>query len=160
MPDLDRLRATFPRAGALVWIAARPRKNGDLKIITEARLDPDTGLEYDRCATGKRQITLIQAEHLPVIAELCGLDRVDPRQLRRNLVVSGISVWALKDRKFTVGPVTLGGTGACHPCSRMETALGVGGYNAMRGHGGITAHVLTAGRIQVGDAVSVIRSSA
>ena len=155
VPDLERLRATFAHPGKLVWIAARPRKNGDLRILTEAWVDADSGLEHDHRNTGKRQITLIQAEHLPAIAALCGRDRVDPQQLRRNLMVAGISVWALKDREFTVGPVTLQGTGPCHPCSRMETALGFGGYNAMRGHGGITARVLTAGRIHVGDAVAM-----
>lgn len=160
MPDdLERLRATFACSGRLVWIGARPAKNCGLHILTNAWVDPESGLENDRCKTGKRQITLIQAEHLPVIAALCGLDRVDPGQLRRNLVIAGISLWALRDRRFTVGPVTLEGTGPCHPCSRMEAALGVGGYNAMRGHGGITAQVLTAGRIQVGDAVTVVRSS-
>ena len=104
---------------------------------------------------GKRQVTLIQAEHLPVIAALAGLPEVTPATLRRNIVVSGLPLLALKDRRFRLGSeaggwVLLEGTGECHPCSRMEEALGAGGYNAVRGHGGITARVLEGGMVAVG----------
>ncbi len=104
---------------------------------------------------GRRQVTLIQAEHLPVIAALAGLESVTPEELRRNIVVSGLPLLALKDRRFRIGSeaggwVLLEGTGECHPCSRMEEAFGSGGYNAVRGHGGITARVLEGGLIEVG----------
>lgn len=108
-----------------------------------------------RAERGGRQITLLQAEHLSVIAALSGLDEVRPEQLRRNLLISGIPLLALKDRRFWVGGVLLEGTGECHPCSRMEETLGAGGYNAVRGHGGMTARVITGGPIRTGDAVRV-----
>ena len=81
---------------------------------------------------------------------------IDPGLLRRNVVVSGINLLALKDRTFRIGDAVLEMTGHCHPCSRMETNLGPGGYNAMRGHGGITARVIEPGTISTGDSVELL----
>lgn len=100
-----------------------------------------------------RQVTLIQAEHLAVIALLARVDRVDPVALRRNLVVSGINLLALRNARLQVGGALLEIVGPCQPCSRMEDAIGPGGYAAMRGHGGMTARVLSGGAIDVGDPV-------
>ena len=100
-----------------------------------------------------RQVTLVQAEHLPVIARLARVDQVDPVGLRRNLVISGINLLALKNARLQVGGALLELVGPCQPCSRMEEAIGPGGYAAMRGHGGMTARVLAGGPIHVGDVV-------
>ena len=100
-----------------------------------------------------RQVTLIQAEHLAVIAQLARVAHIDATGLRRNLVISGINLVALKNARVQVGEALLEIVGPCHPCSRMEDTIGPGGYAAMRGHGGMTARVIEGGRIVVGDVV-------
>jgi MOSC domain-containing protein YiiM len=153
---LADLRARFPRSGRVTWIGLRLAPRAPVRAVESVQLTADAGIEGDHRAArggGKRQVTLIQQEHLGAIAALAGLDVVDPALLRRNLVVSGISLAALKDRCFRIGEAVLEATGECQPCSRMEENLGPGGYNAMRGHGGITARVLQGGRVRVGDTV-------
>jgi MOSC domain-containing protein YiiM len=123
-------------------------------VVHRAELITDRGLAGDRAiknSGGKRQVTLIQHEHLPVIAALARQPAVDPRLLRRNLVISGFNVLALRARRFRLGSAVLEGTGTCDPCSRMEEVLGEGGYNAVRGHGGITARVIAGAWIELGD---------
>jgi hypothetical protein len=100
-----------------------------------------------------RQVTLLQAEDLTVIGALLDAGAPTPAVLRRNLTISGINLLALKGRRFQIGEAVLEGSGLCHPCSRMEEVLGLGGYNAMRGHGGLTAGIVRSGRIALGDAV-------
>ena len=123
--------------------------------VDAVEAETDGGLAGDRYAggSGKRGVTLIQAEHLPVIAALSGHAEVAPATLRRNLMISGIPLIALKGRRFRIGEVLLEGTDSCDPCSRMEAALGPGGYNAMRGMGGLCARIVEGGAIRVGDDV-------
>jgi len=157
---LGQLMAALPRAGKVQWIGLRPKRDVAMHEVSEAIADTGLGLHGDRYASGsgKRGITLIQAEHLPVIAALAGMEHVDPATLRRNLVVSGLPLVALKGRRFRIGEVLLEGTDDCDPCSRMEAALGPGGYNAMRGHGGLCARILAGGRLRIGDTVFALNS--
>jgi len=151
---VKELLAVIPQVGRLEWIGLRPAQRAPVQVVESVRAEAGQGLIGDRYAESpgtKRQVTLIQAEHLPVIAALTGHTTIPPEWLRRNLVVSGINLLALKDRCFRIGAVLLEGTGLCQPCSRMEEVLGPGGYNAMRGHGGITARVLNSGNMCVGD---------
>ncbi|HEY5804177.1 MAG TPA: MOSC domain-containing protein [Lysobacter sp.] len=153
--ELGKLMAMLPRQGRVEWIGLRPQRDVAMAAVGKVLAQTGAGLVGDRYSggSGKRGITLIQAEHLPVIAALSGHDAVAPATLRRNLVVSGLPLVALKGRRFRIGEVVLEGTDDCDPCSRMEDALGPGGFNAMRGHGGLCARILDGGTIQLGDAV-------
>jgi MOSC domain-containing protein YiiM len=155
--ELGRLTAQFPRGGKVEWIGIRPKRRAALTPLLEVVAIAGEGLAGDHYASktnGKRQVTLIQAEHLEVVAKMLGKAEVRPPDLRRNLLVSGINLHALRNRHFKIGDVLLEGSGPCEPCSRMEEVLGEGAYNVMRGHGGITARIIEGGVLRVGDKVS------
>ena len=158
--ELSNLLNTLPKPGRLEWIGLRTKRRGEMLGVGETEARVGLGLAGDRRAENRppnpasvRQVTLMQAEHLGAIASFMGLAGVEPAWTRRNLLVSGVNLLALKDKPFRIGGVLLEGSGLCHPCSRMEETLGPGGYNAMRGHGGVTARVLVGGVIRLGDEV-------
>ena len=170
MKDLRELTRQFQNAGRIDAIFLRPTRDAAALRVDSVIAEVDRGLLGDRSAEraaarpggGKRQVTLIQAEHLPLIGAWSGQSSLDPATLRRNLVVSGINLLALRSPfadqplRVCIGPeVVLVMTGPCDPCSKMEAALGPGGYNVMRGHGGLTARVVRGGRLALGDTVRV-----
>ena len=160
-PDspLARLIAGPMRPGRLVWIGLRPTRRAALVSVERARITVEAGLVGDHYAGrpgGPRQVTLIQAEDLAAISGFLRREEpASPFDLRRNLVVEGINLLGLSDKRFRVGGALLEATGGCHPCSRMNEILGEGGYNAVRGRGGLTARVIEDGEVALGDAVSV-----
>ncbi|MBU3693504.1 MAG: MOSC domain-containing protein [Rhodocyclaceae bacterium] len=176
MTKLRELMTRFGRPGRVEALVLRPARGQRAVSVARAEARVGLGLVGDRSATARqadpkrrRQVTLIQAEHLVAVATLLQKPAIDPADLRRNVVVSGLNLLAarspLRDQRLRVvfgyapdveGAVVFEVTGPCEPCSAMETALGFGGYNAMRGHGGVTARVLRDGWIEAGMPVWVV----
>lgn len=161
MTPLQQLIADVPQTGRVRWIGVRTESRGPMLELdaVEARLE--AGLTGDHARPGvrnARQVTLIQFEHLAVISALMGRPEdqpVRPEDLRRNLVISGINLFSLKGRRFRIGQAIFETTGWCQPCARLQNNLGPGTFQAVRGHGGITARVLQSGIIRLDDGVSV-----
>lgn len=154
--SMKALLAATVRPGKLLWIGLRPERQGPIATAQSAVLIAARGIEGDHYQTsrdGGRQATLISSENIAAIASYLGRDRIAPETLRRNFVTEGINLLALKGKRFSIGAAVLEYSGECAPCSRMETAFGTGGYNAMRGHGGITARIIEGGAVRVGDKI-------
>ena len=96
---------SIPQQGKVEWIGIRPKRLLKIHSVSEVTANTDTGLEGDhfkKSSTGKRQVTLIQQEHLDVVARILGKSDIPPDLLRRNIVVSGINLLALKHQQFQV----------------------------------------------------------
>jgi MOSC domain-containing protein YiiM len=145
--------------GRLEWIGVRPGHKQEMLAVDAALALQNRGLEGDhRCHKtpgSGRQITIISAEYIQQIEHFSGKQNIAPVLLRRNLLVSGINLGALRHQQFTIGEAVLEANALCDPCSRMEQALGPGGFAAMLGHGGLCAKIIHGGRIAIGDAVSL-----
>lgn len=144
-------------AGRLQWIGVRSKRRGNVEHLERAQLVTAQGIDgdhYQSSRNGARQVTMIAEEDIQAVASFLGRARIAPEILRRNIVTKGINVIVLKNRRFRIGAAVLEGSGECAPCSLMEDVLGPGGFNAMRGHGGITARIIEGGEITVGDTVS------
>ena len=151
METIASLTNRNAQTGMVQWIGLRPKRR-DPVIATDSISILQEGLEGDHYASGgKRSVTLIQYEHLAVIASMLGISAIAPADLRRNIVVSSVNLLGLRKRQFKIGNAILEGTGLCAPCSRMEEIFGAGGYAAVRGHGGITAKIIQPGKVEIGD---------
>lgn len=161
MSPLNALLAAVPQQGQIRWIGVRPASRAPMIELdaVEARLE--AGLTGDHSRPGPRnarQVTFIQWEHLAVVSALLGREPnnlLQPEDLRRNIAISGMNLFSLKGRRFRIGQALFETTGWCQPCARLEERLGEGTFQAMRGHGGITARVLRSGIIRLNDAVIV-----
>ena len=158
--DLIHLQQIFPFSGKIEFISIRPQRLQPVIPLKSVQVVKDHGLKGDHYSNrgGSRQVTFMQAEHLDVLRALLNAD-LDPGQTRRNIMVRGLNLLALKGRIFQIGGAIFEYAGECHPCSRMESEIAVGAYNAMRGHGGITAKVLQSGVISIGDSVCVLHTN-
>lgn len=160
---ITELKDHFPQSGKIEWIGLRKAAGEAMDVVEVATLLQGHGLEGDKAvqrAGSRRQVTLIQAEYLPVIAALLGKGAIAPDVFRRNIVVSGINLGLCKDLDIGINDAVLQVTGDCKPCAKMEKALGYGGFNAMWNHGGVTASVLAGGTIALGDDVRALQRQA
>jgi MOSC domain-containing protein YiiM len=147
--------------GELTWIGLRPERKVNMVSVNSTIAVEGMGLEGDH-RMGKtfgsgRQVTIISEEYLQQISHYLGGKTVYPATLRRNLMIKNVNLTALRYQTFQIGEALFEAGALCHPCSRMEGALGKGGVAAMMGHGGLCCKIIKGGKIQVGDSVVLLQ---
>ena len=146
-------------AGTVTAIVLAPAAEAPLRSVERAQAIAGRGLLGDRYADGAgtfspgggrgRDLTLVAAE---VLADV-GLD---PVEARRNLVVRGVDLDALRGRRFRVGAVECLGQRRCEPCAHLERLTRPGVLRALAHRGGLRADVLRGGELRVGDRVEAL----
>ncbi|WP_369139125.1 MOSC domain-containing protein [Modestobacter versicolor] len=98
-------------------------------------------------------VTVIAAEGLDALAAELGTGPLDPLATRRNVVLRGAEVEALRGRLFSLDGVVLAGGRPANPCAWLDLALAPGAHRGMRGRGGIRCAPRTDGVLRLGPAV-------
>jgi MOSC domain len=146
-------------AGTVTAIVLAPAAEAPLRSVERAQAIAGRGLLGDRYADGTgtfspgggrgRDLTLVAAE----VLEDVGLD---PVEARRNLIVRGVDLDALRGRRFRVGAVECLGQRRCEPCAHLERLTRPGVLRALAHRGGLRADVLRGGDLRVGDPVEAL----
>lgn len=129
--------------------------------VEQAQAVPGVGLEGDRYALKLGtfykpepdfELTLIEAEALEALKRDYEID-LAPGEARRNLVTRGVALNHLVGKEFRIGEVRIRGIRLCEPCSHLQALVGRPVIKGLRHRGGLRAQILSAGRIDVGDAI-------
>ena len=153
---IDKLCRNLP-PGRVEWIGVRPARKAEMIEVNSVNAVEGFGLEGDhrvkKTRGSARQVTIVSSEFIAQITAHLQKEDIHPSLLRRNIVVSGMNLNALRYQQFKIGQAIFEASALCHPCARMESALGVGGVAAMLGYGGLCAKIIEGGEVSVGDAV-------
>jgi MOSC domain-containing protein YiiM len=108
---------------------------------------------YGRPAHRDASVTVLAAEALDLLADELGSGPLDPLATRRNVVLRGAEVEALRGQPFSLDGVLLAGGRPAHPCAWLDLALAPGAHRGMRGRGGVRCAPRTDGVLRLGPAV-------
>ncbi len=146
-------------SGVVQAIAVAPAATAPMRALDSALAIAGRGLEGDRYAAGTgtfspgrgdgRELTLVAAEAL----EEAG---VAPLEARRNVVVRGVDVDALRGRRFRLGEVECIGRRRCEPCAHLQRLTRPGVLRALVHRGGLRADIVRGGELRVGDEVTAL----
>ena len=134
-----------------IWIK---RGNGaPMDAAMSAHLVAGRGIFGNANQRGKRQVTLITAEHWSELTAKLGMP--DPGMRRANLLLSAVDLRQSRGKTLRVGALRILINGETRPCEQMEEACpGLRAALSVPWGGGAFGEVLDDGMITIGDPAS------
>ena len=99
----------------------------------------------------KGQITLFDWAVYERVRDEVVKGELDPKAFRRNVVMQGVDLNELIDKRFTLGGLELTGSCECSPCYWMDQACAPGTHEFLKGYGGLRARIVKGGELVMGD---------
>ena len=103
---------------------------------------------FDRDENHKGQITFFSMEVFEAMRRELNLPDAQPQATRRNAFVRGVDLNSLIGKEFEIQGVCFAGVEESKPCHWMNSALGPGAEEWLRGRAGLRCRVLTDGILQ------------
>ena len=128
--------------------------------VNQATLEKGKGIINDRYYGNfkekKEQVTLINLEEINNFNKQIG-QKIEPKDFRRNIIISGINLNELIDKKIKINKVTLKIHEICQPCKYLEDKLKISGLvKKLLNKSGVRAEIITSGYLSVGDKIRVL----
>jgi MOSC domain-containing protein YiiM len=103
---------------------------------------------FDYQENYKGQITFFSLEVFDALRAELNLAEAEPQATRRNVLVRGVELPALIGQEFVVQGVRFVGVEESRPCHWMNSALGPGAEEWLRGRAGLRCRILTDGYLR------------
>ena len=125
--------------------------------VNQAILEKGKGIVNDRYYGNfkekKEQVTLINLEEINNFNNKNKLN-ISAKDFRRNIIVSGVNLNELINKKIKINKVTLKIHEICQPCKYLQDRLKIPGLIKMLvNKSGVRAEILNSGSISVGDVI-------
>ena len=169
-PSTDTRMATGPASrrvrGRVEQLLVATEAGAPMQSREAVELASGKGIVGDRYAGGRghwsdpkwpdQELTLVESE----VALTLG---IEPMQLRRNIVTSGVDLGALIGRRFRVGAggAMVEGVRPCDPCAYIEGFSRAGMLKELAGGlGGLRARIIRGGWVHAGDEIEALEERA
>ena len=129
--------------------------------INQAFLEKGKGIVNDRYYGNfkekKEQVTLINLEEINNFNNQIKKN-IDAKDFRRNIIISGINLNELINKKIKINEVTLIIHEICQPCKYLQDKLKILGLVKMLvNKSGVRAEITNSGSLSVGDTIKIIK---
>ena len=128
--------------------------------VNQAYLEKGKGIVNDRYYENfkekKEQVTLINLEEINNFNKQVQ-QNIEPKDFRRNIIVSGIDLNKLIDKQIKINQVILKIHEICQPCKYLQDRLKLPSLvKLLVNKSGVRAEIIKSGNLSVGDTIKKI----